>query len=233
MAALLSTLATARRPREVADVDRPVARDRATAHGATHFTHRFQPMTGLTPRAMTASSTSTCRWRASCGCWRSSGIPARRASRCSSFLIRRHAVHVRGAWLRRGIPARLDAGRARTGARWRSVGLHQLSRALSRPQDARAALDRRAECQATAFLAARRRRRAVQATLGREQEYLLDRDHFALRPTRRSPTAPAGRGPPRGSSSRITVSGSIPPRVLAFMEELEFVSHGWHPGKTR
>ncbi|HEV2106371.1 MAG TPA: glutamine synthetase III, partial [Candidatus Eisenbacteria bacterium] len=34
--------------REVADAVASVARDWAVAHGATHFTHWFQPMTGLT-----------------------------------------------------------------------------------------------------------------------------------------------------------------------------------------
>src|SRR5512144_950565 len=34
--------------REVADTVASVARDWAVSHGATHFTHWFQPMTGLT-----------------------------------------------------------------------------------------------------------------------------------------------------------------------------------------
>src|SRR5512134_12109 len=48
-AALLSTLAHGTPlAREVADAIASVARDWATAHGATHFTHWFQPMTALT-----------------------------------------------------------------------------------------------------------------------------------------------------------------------------------------
>src|SRR5512144_73651 len=48
-AALLSTLGHGTPlTREVADMIASVARDWATAHGATHFTHWFQPMTGLT-----------------------------------------------------------------------------------------------------------------------------------------------------------------------------------------
>jgi glutamine synthetase len=64
----------------------------------------------------------------------------------------------------------------------------------------------------------------VAATLGCEQEYfLLDREHFTLRPdlTLCDRTL-LGAASPRGQQFEDHYFGSIPPRVLAFMEELEF-----------
>ena len=63
------------------------------------------------------------------------------------------------------------------------------------------------------------------ATLGCEQEYfLVDRAQVSLRPDLTLTRAHAARrGVARGtSSSRTTTSASIPPRVIAFMEELEY-----------
>ena len=77
---------------------------------------------------------------------------------------------------------------------------------------------------------------AVGATLGVEQEYfLLDRDDLALRPDLvMCDRTLLGAASPRGQQFEDHYFGSIPPRVLAFMEELEFELHRLGiPVKTR
>src|SRR4029077_20343879 len=77
---------------------------------------------------------------------------------------------------------------------------------------------------------------SVAATLGCEQEYfLIDRDHYTARPdfvlTDRTLSGAASA---RGQQFEDHYFGSIPPRVLAFMEELEFELHRLGlPGETR
>jgi glutamine synthetase len=78
--------------------------------------------------------------------------------------------------------------------------------------------------------------RSVGATLGVEQEYfLLDRDHWAQRPDLvLCDRTLLGAASPRGQQFEDHYFGSIPPRVLAFMEELEFELHRLGiPVKTR
>ncbi|HVP15510.1 MAG TPA: glutamine synthetase III, partial [Terriglobales bacterium] len=69
--------------------------------------------------------------------------------------------------------------------------------------------------------------RSVSATLGVEQEYfLVDRDHWAQRPDLvLCDRTLVGAASPRGQQFEDHYFGSIPPRVLAFMEELEFELH--------
>jgi glutamine synthetase len=78
--------------------------------------------------------------------------------------------------------------------------------------------------------------RAVGGTLGVEQEYfLVDRDHWAARPDLMlCDRTLLGAASPRGQQFEDHYFGSIPPRVLAFMEEMEFELHRLGiPVKTR
>ena len=230
-AALLSTLAHGTPlPREVADAIASVARDWATAHGATHFTHWFQPMTGLTAEkhdsfidlnVQTAGELRVLEKFS--GSQLSQGEPD-----ASSFPSggMRSTFEARGytAWDPSSPMMLVESANGRTLV-IPSVFISYHGHCLDHKTPLLRSIDALSR-QATAFLKLLGDVdvRSVSATLGCEQEYfLIDRDHFSLRAdlTLCDRTL-LGAASPRGQQFEDHYFGSIPPRVLAFMEELEF-----------
>jgi glutamine synthetase len=230
-AALLSTLAHGTPlTREVADAIASVARDWATAHGATHFTHWFQPMTGLTAEKhdsfidLNVQMTGELRvLEKFSGSQLSQGEPD-----ASSFPSggMRSTFEARGytAWDPSSPMMLVESANGRTLV-IPSVFISYHGHCLDHKTPLLRSIDALSR-QATAFLKLLGDVdvRSVSATLGCEQEYfLLDRDHFTQRPdlTLTDRTL-LGAASPRGQQFEDHYFGSIPPRVLAFMEELEF-----------
>jgi len=230
-AALLSTLAHGTPlTREVADAIASVARDWATAHGATHFTHWFQPMTGLTAEKHDSFIDLNVQMAGELrvlekfsGSQLSQGEPD-----ASSFPSggMRSTFEARGytAWDPSSPMMLVESTNGRTLV-IPSVFISYHGQSLDHKTPLLRSIDALSRS-ATGFLKLLGDVdvRSVAATLGCEQEYfLLDRDHFTLRPdlTLCDRTL-LGAASPRGQQFEDHYFGSIPPRVLAFMEELEF-----------
>ena len=216
--------------REVADAVASVARDWAVAHGATHFTHWFQPMTGLTAEKhdsfmdlnvqMSGEARVLEKFSGS-QLWQSepdaSSFPS--GGMRSTFEARGYT-----AWDPSSPMFLVESANGRTlciPSAYISYHGHSL--------DHKTPLLRSLEAlsrHATAFLKLLGDVdvKSVSATLGCEQEYfLMDRAHFGLRSdlvlTERSLQGAASA---RHQQFEDHYFGSIPARVLAFMEELEF-----------
>ena len=216
--------------REVAETVASAAREWAVSHGASHFTHWFQPMTGLTAEKhdafadlnVTMSGEARVLEKLSGSqLWQSepdaSSFPS--GGMRSTFEARGYT-----AW-DPSVPMFLvESANGRTLCipsayiSYHGDSLDQKTPLLRSNE----ALGK----QATAFLKLLGDVdvKHVSSTLGVEQEYfLVDRAHFALRPdltlTERTLL---GASSPRHQQFEDHYFGSIPPRVIAFMEELEF-----------
>lgn len=216
--------------REVAETVASAAREWAVSHGATHFTHWFQPMTGLTAEKHDAfidlnvqmsGETRVLEKLSGSQLWQSepdaSSFPS--GGMRSTFEARGYT-----AW-DPSVPMFLvESTNGRTLCipsayiSYHGDSLDQKTPLLRSNE----ALSR----QAVAFLKLLGDVdvKHVSATLGVEQEYfLVDRAHFALRPdlTLTEKTL-LGASSPRHQQFEDHYFGSIPSRVIAFMEELEF-----------
>ncbi len=216
--------------RDVAESVASAAREWAVSHGATHFTHWFQPMTGLTAEKHDAfidlniqmsGEARVLEKLSGSQLWQSepdaSSFPS--GGMRSTFEARGYT-----AW-DPSVPMFLvESANGRTlciPSAYISYHGHSL--------DHKTPLLRSIESlsrNAAAFLKLLGDVdvKGVVATLGCEQEYfLVDRAHFALRPdltlTERTLLGAAS---PRHQQFEDHYFGSIPPRVIAFMEELEF-----------
>ncbi len=216
--------------REVAETVASAAREWAVSHGATHFTHWFQPMTGLTAEKHDAfidlnvqmsGETRVLEKLSGSQLWQSepdaSSFPS--GGMRSTFEARGYT-----AW-DPSVPMFLvESANGRTLCipsayiSYHGDSLDQKTPLLRSNE----AMSRHA----VAFLKLLGDVdvKQVSATLGVEQEYfLVDRAHYALRPdlTQTEKTL-LGAGSPRHQQFEDHYFGSIPARVLAFMEELEF-----------
>jgi glutamine synthetase len=232
--ALLATLKNGQpMTRDTADTIASVARDWATQHGATHFTHWFQPMTGSTAEKhdsfidlnVTMSGELKVLEKLSGGQLLQSEPDA------SSFPSggMRSTFEARGytAWDPSSPMFLVESTNGRTLC-IPSVFISYYGHSL----DHKTPLLRSNEAlskNAVQFLKLLGDVdvHAVHATLGCEQEYfLVDRAHFALRPDLLlAERTLLGHASPRGQQFEDHYFGSIPSRVLAFMEEMEFELH--------
>ena len=216
--------------REVAESVASAAREWAVSNGATHFTHWFQPMTGLTAEKHDAfidlnvqmsGEVRVLEKLSGSQLWQSepdaSSFPS--GGMRSTFEARGYT-----AW-DPSVPMFLvESANGRTLCipsayiSYHGDSLDQKT-PLLRSNEA-------LSTHATAFLKLLGDVdvKHVSSTLGVEQEYfLVDRAHHALRPdlTLAERTL-LGAGSPRHQQFEDHYFGSIPPRVIAFMEELEF-----------
>jgi glutamine synthetase len=230
-AALLATLRHSQPlTREVADAVASVARDWAVSHGATHFTHWFQPMTGLTAEkhdsfmdlnVQMAGELRVLEKFSGSQLWQSepdaSSFPS--GGMRSTFEARGYT-----AWDPSSPMFLVESANGRTlciPSAYISYHGHSL--------DHKTPLLRSIEVlsrNAVSFLKLLGDVdvKAVSATLGCEQEYfLVDRAHHALRPdlvlTERTLLGAASA---RHQQFEDHYFGSVSARVLAFMEELEY-----------
>jgi glutamine synthetase len=241
--ALLATLRTgAPLSAEAADAIASVARDWATGHGATHFTHWFQPMTGLTAEKHDSFIDLNVTMPGELKVLeRFVGAQLIQSEPdASSFPSggMRTTFEARGytAWDPSSPMFLVESENGRTLC-VPSVFISYHGDSLDHKTPLLRALEA-VDRQAVAFLKLLGDVdvRAVGATLGIEQEYfLLDRDDWAQRPDLvMCDRTLLGAASPRGQQFEDHYFGSIPPRVLAFMEELEFELHRLGiPVKTR
>ena len=216
--------------REVADSVASVARDWAVSQGATHFTHWFQPMTGLTAEKHDSFAdlnvTQSGELRvlekfSGSQLWQSepdaSSFPS--GGMRSTFEARGYT-----AWDPSSPMFLVEGANGRTlciPSAYISYHGHSLDHKtpLLRSVDALSK-------HATAFLKLLGDVdvKSVSATLGCEQEYfLVDRTHHALRPDFvLAERTLLGAGSARHQQFEDHYFGSIPARVLAFMEEMEY-----------
>jgi glutamine synthetase len=216
--------------REVADTVASVARDWAVSHGATHFTHWFQPMTGLTAEkhdsfadlnVQMAGELRVLERFSGSQLWQSepdaSSFPS--GGMRSTFEARGYT-----AWDPSSPMFLVESTNGRTlciPSAYISYHGHSL--------DHKTPLLRSLEVlskNATAFLKLLGDVdvKSVAGTLGCEQEYfLIDRTHHALRPDLvMSERTLLGAGSARHQQFEDHYFGTIPARVLAFMEEMEY-----------
>ncbi len=228
--------------RETAESIASVAREWATSHGATHFTHWFQPMTGLTAEKHDSFIDLNVQMAGELkvlerfsGSQLTQGEPD--ASSFPSGGVR-STFEARGytAWDPSSPMFLVESDNGRTLC-VPSVFISYYGESLDQKTPLLRTLDA-VNRNAVAFLKLLGDVdvQAVTATLGCEQEYfLIDRDHFSLRAdlTMCERTL-VGAASSRGQQFEDHYFGSIPPRVLAFMEELEFELHRLGiPVKTR
>ncbi len=197
---------------EVANVVANAMKDWAVEHGATHYTHWFQPMTGVTSgeaRQLHLPHRGRPRHH---GVLRQ-GAGAGRAGRLQ-LPLRRPAGHLRGPRLHRLGPhlLRLYQGR-------HPVHPHRLLLLFA----ARRWIKRRRSCApwrpsdgrpcASLRLFGNTAAHQVITTVGPEQEYfLVDRRRTSARGSALIPAAPcSARGLPRGRSWTITISAASSP----------------------
>jgi glutamine synthetase len=229
--ALMSTLGHgAPLKREVADAIASVARDWAMAHGATHFTHWFQPMTGLTAEKHDSFIDLNVQVHGELRVLeRFSGSQlAQGEPDASSFPSggMRSTFEARGytAWDPSSPMFLVESANGYTLC-IPSVFISYYGHCLDHKTPLLRSLDALSR-RAVAFLKLLGDIdvHSVSATLGCEQEYfLIDRDHFALRPDLvLCERTLVGAASPRGQQFEDHYFGSIPPRVQAFMEEVEF-----------
>ena len=228
--------------REAAETIASVAREWATSHGATHFTHWFQPMTGLTAEkhdsfidlnvAMPGelkvlerfSGSQLTQSEPDASSFPSGGVR-------STFEARGYT-----AWDPSSPMFLVESVNGRTLC-VPSVFVSYHGDSLDHKTPLLRALEALNQ-RAVAFLKLLGDVdvHSVSATLGCEQEYfLIDRDHFVQRPDLvMCDRTLLGAASARGQQFEDHYFGSIPPRVLAFMEELEFELHRLGiPVKTR
>jgi glutamine synthetase len=228
--------------RETAETIASVAREWATSHGATHFTHWFQPMTGLTAEKHDSFADLNVSMSGELKVLeRFSGSQLIQSEPdASSFPSggMRSTFEARGytAW-DPGSPMFLVESRNGRTLCVPSVFVSYHGESLDHKTPVLRALEALND-RAVAFLKLLGDVdvRSVTSTLGCEQEYfLVDRDHWAARPD----LVMAGRtllgaASARGQQFEDHYFGSIPSRVLAFMEEMEFELHRLGvPVKTR
>ena len=171
----------------LADTVAAAMKDWAIEHGATHFTHWFQPLTGSTAEKHDCVHRARRRRRRDRGVLGQGADPGR--ARRVVVPVGRHPRHVRGARLHRVGPdvARRSSSRTATArtlciptafASWTGEALDQktpLLRSMRRAVDAQAV--RCSSCSATT------RVQQVFTTLGAEQEYfLIDEEFYFARP---------------------------------------------------
>ena len=125
----------------VADAVAAAMKDWAVEHGATHYTHWFQPLTGITAEKHDSFLIAERRRQGGPGVL-GQGADQGRARRLE-LPVRRHALHLRGARLH-GVgsdqPA-LAALQRRRGHAGDPDGVRELDRRNARQEDAAAALD--------------------------------------------------------------------------------------------
>ena len=213
---------------DIADAVASAMKDWAIEKGATHFTHLFQPMTGLTAEKHDSFLSADRRRHAP-----SPSSAARnwsRANRTRQFVpLRRHPrPPSRPAATPPGIrPARRTSSKAPNGATLViPTAFVQLDRRGARQEDAAAAVDGSA--------VERRRMRILKlfgntdakkvfTTVGPEQEYfLIDKKFFYARPDLiNAGRTLFGATPPKGQEMEDQYFGTIPERVLACMADCE------------
>ena len=209
----------------VADIIASALKDWAVEHGATHYTHWFQPLTGITaekhdcvpepdqPTAAPSPSSAARSW--------SRASPTRRASRRAAC-----APPSRPAATPRGIrPARPGCWSRRNGTTlviptafvsWTGEALDKKTPLLRSME----ALSKQAVRILKLFGS---RAQRVVTTCGPEQEYfLIDRQFYFNRPDLiNAGRTLFGAEPPKGQEMEDHYFGSIPDRVLGFMMEVE------------
>ena len=209
----------------VADAVAAAMKDWAVEHGATHYTHWFQPLTGITAEKHDSFLSPTGDGKAVAefsGKELVSGEPD-----ASSFPSggMRATFEARGytAWDPTSPPWLLKSGSAVDAGDPDRV--RELDRRSARQEDAAAPLDGSAVEAGGAHPEAVRldTPSASITTCGPEQEYFLIDQHFYLR---RPDLINAGRTlfgakPPKGQELEDQYFGAIPDRVLAFMTEAE------------
>jgi glutamine synthetase len=220
-------------PRETAETIASVAREWATSHGATHFTHWFQPMTGLTAEKHDSFIDLNVQMSGELKVLEkfSGSQLSQSEPDASSFPSggMRSTFEARGytAWDPSSPMFLVESINGRTlcipsvfvsyhgESLDHKTPLLRASEALSRNAVAFLKLLGDVDVQ------------SVTSTLGCEQEYfLVDRDHFAQRPDLvMSDRTLLGAASARGQQFEDHYFGSIPARVLAFMEEMEFELH--------
>jgi glutamine synthetase len=232
--ALLATLRNGKPlGREAAETIASVAREWATSHGATHFTHWFQPMTGLTAEKhdsfidLNVSMPGELKVLE-----RFSGSQLIQSEPdASSFPSggMRSTFEARGytAWDPSSPMFLVESTNGRTLC-VPSVFVSYHGESLDHKTPLLRALEA-LDGHALAFLKLLGDVdvQSVSSTLGCEQEYfLVDRDHFAERPDLvMCDRTLLGAASARGQQFEDHYFGSIPSRVLAFMEEMEYELH--------
>ncbi|MCU0622018.1 MAG: glutamine synthetase III, partial [Gemmatimonadales bacterium] len=229
-------------PRETAETIASVAREWATSHGATHFTHWFQPMTGLTAEKHDSFIDLNVQMPGELKVLeRFSGSQLTQSEPdASSFPSGgvRSTFEARGytAWDPSSPMFLVESVNGRTLC-VPSVFVSYHGESLDHKTPLLRSLEA-LDKHAIAFLKLLGDVdvQSVSATLGPEQEYfLVDRDHFHTRADLvLTDRTLLGAASPRGQQFEDHYFGSIPPRVLAYMEELEFELHRLGiPIKTR
>ncbi len=230
-ASLVATLRTGTTlSKDVADQVASVARDWAVAHGASHFTHWFQPMTGLTAEKhdsfadlnvqMSGEARVIEKFSGS-QLWQSepdaSSFPS--GGMRSTFEARGYT-----AWDPSSPMFLVESANGRTLC-IPSVYISYHDHSLDHKTPLLRSLEALSK-HAVSFLKLLGDVdvKSVAATLGCEQEYfLVDRAHFDLRPDLLlTEKTLLGAASTRHQQFEDHYFGSIPPRVIAFMEELEF-----------
>ncbi len=228
--------------RDTAETIASVAREWATSHGATHFTHWFQPMTGLTAEKhdsfidLNVQRTGELKvLERFSGSQLSQSEPD--ASSFPSGGVR-STFEARGytAWDPSSPMFLVESVNGRTLC-IPSVFVSYHGESLDHKTPVLKALEALNK-HATAFLKLLGDVdvQSVDSTLGVEQEYfLVDRGHFTQRPDLlMTDRTLLGAASARGQQFEDHYFGSIPGRVLAFMEEMEFELHRLGvPVKTR
>lgn len=224
---------------QVAEVVAAEMKDWAVEHGATHYTHWFQPLTGLTAEKHDSlvelekdgemiyalSGSSLCQSEPDASSFPSGGLRATFEARgytawdatSPAFLVRGHNT------VTLCIPTAFVS--------WTGAALDQKT-PLLRSMDA---LSKQAMRVLRLFGTDRGVQRVL-TTVGPEQEYfLIDRHLYYARPDLVSCDRTLfGARPPKGQQLEDHYFGSIPPRVLAFMAELEYELYRMGiPVKTR
>jgi len=211
---------------QVADIVAAEMKDWAVEHGATHYTHWFQPLTGLTAEKHDSlvelgkdgemihalSGSSLCQSEPDASSFPSGGLRATFEARgytawdatSPAFLVRGHNT------VTLCIPTAFVS--------WTGAALDQKT-PLLRSMDA---LSKQA-LRVLRIFGTDKGVRRVLTTVGPEQEYfLIDRHLYYTRPDLVSCDRTLfGARPPKGQQLEDHYFGSIPPRVLAFMAELE------------
>jgi glutamine synthetase len=211
---------------EVANVVAAVMKDWAIENGATHYTHWFQPLTGLTAEKHDAlvmpdgdggmiyrlSGSELCQGEPDASSFPSGGLRATFEARgytawdatSPAFLIRGENT------VTLCIPTAFVS--------WTGAALDQKT-PLLRSMDALSEQAKRI----LRLFGTDRDVHHVLTTVGAEQEYfLIDRNLYFARPDVLSCERTLfGSRPPKGQQLEDHYFGSIPPRVLAFMAEVE------------
>jgi glutamine synthetase len=216
--------------REAAETIAAVAREWATAHGATHFTHWFQPMTGLTAEKHDSFIDINAAMPGELKVLeRFSGAQLIQSEPdASSFPSggMRTTFEARGytAWDPSSPMFLVESVNGRTLC-IPSVFISYFGDSLDQKTPLLRALEA-LNTHGVAFLKLLGDVdvHSMGATLGVEQEYfLVDRDHYSLRPDFvMCDRTLVGAASPRGQQFEDHYFGSIPARALAFMEEMEF-----------